>query len=563
MYKRLKQSFEQLGPVHAKVQGSIFAVFFATALIEAVFKVVSASVEGTITRAVVVAALISVIPWIVAMLLVALGWWLASLRFCLDLRLYYLVWLRVRSRRSLSLREEDIVDSFEGGKRPKFILARDLMRKHFWPRWVFAVTTLFGQAAVTQDTDIDEDDDRTCWKLSIDLAEAHYGIYSNQGKDFLQRRFLQRGPEPAADLRNTSHALQSFMSPDQVPGKHWAWNDAGPILPIRWASGGFLPIVHYLNDYWVLLFFRDRKPVGLNVPNGASEDLAELKDIRLLMMREFSEEVVVLTGPPAKGAETLQVVFQEEGEYKRFEHPEFARKQICLRKSADDLRIALRRERPRKVHLIPTPFKIETRWHDPVSGSIVRDSKGWVVYTVNPAECGIESMQLCWFDLYDEEYLLDGEYDISRFVLIRRPPVLLRLRYLRGIFEKEHSLGRWLDSGDSIDGKLLDDVPAEHCKIFDKDVEIRKERKKAIEAQLKDRISRRERENLEWELKEIVKDWLENYERPVLGSRTHGLQGNGVRARELRTMCPVTWKTLELAFEHNLFTALPSDGKPG
>jgi len=312
-----------------------------------------------------------------------------------------------------------------------------------------------------------------------------------------------------------------------------------------------LPLVRHHNSYWVLLFFRDINPVGLNVPNGASESEEEFTEVRHFMAREFSEEIVILNGPPQTGAMAFQPPFQSQGKFFDINNPPFANQHNELRRIADELFIGPD-QRGREVNLMDTPFEVNVRSNGR------HGNKRNVIFTINPAEFGIEVMQPCCFELQNSEYIIDGEYDISRQVLVRRLPILLRLTRLQQIFEScEGSLGEWILPESEIgkhlskshDGKLLPEISPRDCKVFDADVSLRHLRAGRI-------IQRTAKgENLDWELAHISK-WLERYEAAVLRIQSDGLRGKDSASRELRTLCPVTWKTLELGFSHGLFSEL-------
>ena len=55
----------------------------------------------------------------------------------------------------------------------------------------------------------------------------------------------------------------------------------------------------------------------------------------------------------------------------------------------------------------------------------------------------------------------------------------------------------------------------------------------------------------------MIRDWLDAYREAVTQINSRGLSGDSDADLSLRTLCPVTWKTLELAFAHRLFAHLP------
>lgn len=311
----------------------------------------------------------------------------------------------------------------------------------------------------------------------------------------------------------------------------------------------------YREVFWVLLSFRDISPVGLNASIGASETKEEYKDPQALIGREFCEEIVVLSGVPEKGAEVTQRDFMARDGFKRFLNPGFANQHAALRREDDEFVITPVRNPARRLKFLDTPFSVEITFH----GSNLEDTRETledVIYTINPAEFGIEIIKLVEFSVDDQEYIIDGEVNPSPRSLIRQIPILLKLNYLSDVFSKNGSLGILQRTGPSIDGKLMDEIPSEHCVVFDADVRLRKCRRDKILLDLATNVlDSSRRRNLEWELKRIV-GWLERWDEAIGAAKRDGLKGDAEPARELRTLCPVTWKALELAFAHKLFQPL-------
>ena len=67
-----------------------------------------------------------------------------------------------------------------------------------------------------------------------------------------------------------------------------------PELPLRWGSGGYLPIVLHRGLRYLVLSFRGIFPQGWNLAVGAAEGWEELLDVRRAMEREFREELLIL-----------------------------------------------------------------------------------------------------------------------------------------------------------------------------------------------------------------------------------------------------------------------------
>ena len=99
--------------------------------------------------------------------------------------------------------------------------------------------------------------------LTVDLRNESYGIYNNAGKRFLQQEIAS----DALDERLIKQAkrFHEALATGIMSEPEFVWHSYEGELPLRWASGGFLPIVCYKEKYWAALFFRDIYPVGLNL----------------------------------------------------------------------------------------------------------------------------------------------------------------------------------------------------------------------------------------------------------------------------------------------------------
>ncbi len=67
-----------------------------------------------------------------------------------------------------------------------------------------------------------------------------------------------------------------------------------PDYPLRYVSGGVLPLVRWNKQQCFLLFFRVGAPSGWNIANGGASDARELADPVITLKREFGEEVFLL-----------------------------------------------------------------------------------------------------------------------------------------------------------------------------------------------------------------------------------------------------------------------------
>ena len=368
---------------------------------------------------------------------------------------------------------------------PSFIKREHLERKNFWPHWVFSIVTIFDQRSLH--TNVEKINGIKTWTLEVDLRDESFGIYSNRGKRFLSSRFKS----VIDDYKELSQQTQDLFMPEAPFGVTPVIQ--GATLPLRWASGGFLSVVYYKEKYWVPLFFRDISPIGLNVANGATENKEEYKSLNRLISREFSEEMILLTSKPSTELEMTQVLFEvvlpskEGSTYQEYRAGDFVGTHAKLRQMHDRFCIYIpeddeKNTEKRRLHPLNTPFIVEVKYHLPDLHRDKTNRVEFVVPSINPRETGIETIWLCTFEMKKGEYLIDGEYDLARNYLIRQPVILLDLDFLEGIFSKTGGLGELVVNQEGFDDvKRLPNIPGDHFKLFDADVEFRKMRLKHLE----------------------------------------------------------------------------------
>ena len=114
--------------------------------------------------------------------------------------------------------------------------------------------------------------------------------------------------------------------------------------------------------------------------------------------------------------------------------------------------------------------------------------------------------------------------------------------YLKNVFEKQGSLGSNVPGTDS---KRLPPIAQEHFVVFDHDNDLRRLRLRDLEASIHSAHAK-DRENLVYE-RDRLKRWIGDYDEAF----SHLHQGEYVH-ESIRTLCPVTWKTLEIIFKHHI-----------
>jgi hypothetical protein len=171
-----------------------------------------------------------------------------------------------------------------------------------------------------------------------------------------------------------------------------------------------------------------------------------------------------------------------------------------------------------------------------------------VLFSINPAELGIEVIRPYRFELREGEWLMDGEILPSASsphpFLVRRPVILISLEFLK----RALSEGKCIDDSDFLGGKQLPEIPVGDYHVF-AELDSRWDRVRAIEETPRAGLPRLAIEALEQE-KKLITGWLEKYEKEIQEAQA-GTQP--LRAGPMTTLCPVSYKTLELAFKHHVF----------
>ena len=382
--------------------------------------------------------------------------------------------------------------------------------------------------------------------LKITLNCDEFAIFKNLGKDFL-REPLERG-----FLLKTSARVHEFLNSSTHSRERFSWfEDAckGHPVPLRWPSGGVLPIAHQDGHDWAVLFFRDFLPGGWNLANGASEEEIELTNIERLVQRESSEEIVLLSGQPAPHQDVMQFAFDfgrsPDLEFRHFF--EFAQTHQHLRDLHDRTRIQLRASYRRKLREIETRFAVEVTQGDKVA---TYDN---IIFSINPTELGIELIRLYQFEVANNEWILDGEVVLSRRAdtpwLARRPVMLLEIDYLKELFGENGPLCEKSTWDLAPEGRMLPVPPPDKFRLFlnlqsNDDIDFRKRR---LQETAQDRKATRDERN-------YITKWLHDFYSAFLEASKGELKDP-----RLRTLCPVTWKTLETAFRHGFLPVKPSE----
>jgi hypothetical protein len=436
-------------------------------------------------------------------------------------------------------RRSKIIQAMSYKNKPVLIRREHLMEKSFWPQWAFAVTLLFDKLKITRYQE------KVRFRLEVDLCDQSYGIYNNAGKLFLRKTFL----DERFKLRciKKSEKIENFIKSEKTLQNELII-DLGD-TPIRWASGGILPIARWNGRYWYVLYFRDIYPVGLNIANGASEAKEEYKNLYSLIYREFSEELILLNDEPNPGDRppVKQKLFRfpfrplPEKTSSRIRNGEFLIKHKQLRKEHDNFLIAF--DEGPEIRPVTTPFEVRITYHDTNLRDVLHHDVSNVIFNVNPTEFGIEVLLVSTFEMDDEDYLMDGEIWEIGPALVRQPIILLSCDYIQQVFNETKTLGTYIEVAPHLNCKCLEKIPLSEYKIFDKDVDFLRRRLDLLEKDNKTKNSP--------EVKRY-RTWLENYEELFKTIRDSRCDLISDKHRPLTILCPVTWKTLEMICHFNL-----------
>jgi hypothetical protein len=122
-------------------------------------------------------------------------------------------------------------------------------------------------------------------RLLVEIKGAMSSIRDVHGKEALFEFVKKTGPNDREEL---AKRLADFRKDPR--SREYAFDCSGH--PLRYANGGVLPIVRLEGRDYFWLFYRDIFPIGWNIANGASDNVAEMLDPMRIVQREFGEEVL-------------------------------------------------------------------------------------------------------------------------------------------------------------------------------------------------------------------------------------------------------------------------------
>jgi hypothetical protein len=247
-------------------------------------------------------------------------------------------------------------------------------------------------------------------EVTVDRAGVTEGVHTGPARNALWATWLGIGERRAAAEAWDAwyQACLTGAEPGPTP--------SSPMVPLRWAAGGVLPLTRWRGRPWVPVFFRDIPPYGWVLPLGATDPDDDLQDPSAFAVREALEELMVVGGEPSRGALlAVRPLLVDDGDGLA----------ATLARSASALAapVALRLERDGLVLSdARTPRKgdptLPGLWAEPVPTRTDLEVKGPdgaarrhrdVLVSIGPLDLGIDVVRVLRLDLDDGDTILDGE----------------------------------------------------------------------------------------------------------------------------------------------------------
>jgi hypothetical protein len=272
-------------------------------------------------------------------------------------------------------------------------------------------------------------------EVTVDRRGVQDAVYNTAGKNRLCREVLH------GDRLEMARRLDGDIHLYLLEASDGSWFEIPTSeIPLRWASGGVLPVVSWRGGVWSPFFFRDIPPVGWNIAVGSTEAEAELIRPVSFGLREFVEETIVLPLAPGRGrelaAKTFPYIMRDDGEQFR-EALDSVNRHLHIRSREDHLKLPpfpegeVPHERAIETSSSPTRTRLRIR---SVDGEVeVSD----VQICFNLLELGIEVVSIVRYALAEDDYILDGEMLTpagGRVELVRMPVAMISHAYLEKMF---------------------------------------------------------------------------------------------------------------------------------
>ena len=365
-------------------------------------------------------------------------------------------------------------------------------------------------------------------RVVIGRDKVTLGVYTTEGKQRLSEQ-LFAGEEQLEKALQTDRTLDRFLRGEVAFS---TYKQQLTDIPLRWGSGGVLPVVQWKKRAWTPFFFRDIEPFGWNIPLGATKASDDLNDPWTFLLREFLEEVLVLDGPPT-GAGVGSKVFTFDrllSEKEASQAAMFAQEHIQQRLEKDGIVINGNPGNTDKSRTIPVDLvNTGTEIRIGLKGQYTETRN--VLVCINVLELGIEVVKVMEFKLHDADYLIDGEIAQlpSGPELVRMPVALISHDYLRRAFSPGKELTYVGGMRPSVQAP---DLPGREIHVFPFDAVRRR------------MIATGAEDGTEWE-KQRYEEWMERF-----GSHFFDDDGNPSTERPSRLFTPSAAKLLSYYFAY-------------
>jgi hypothetical protein len=398
---------------------------------------------------------------------------------------------------------------------PYMFLANRKWRKH-WPPRAFLIALLYDTVHLRIESE------RLC--LEVKYPDDPYCIFNVAGKDFLYYKYP---PKNYYSIEGKARKFFEHQKDTELPLSE---------APLRWASAGALVVATYKHRRWIMLFYRDIHPKGWNIANGGSHDKKEWQDIDWLANRECTEETILIKECITKETRSCTFIalrilsnnleWQVEADKFTCDFLKLRRRDNLIIEKHPDVADS------HKIPQLGTRYKISgVSTVEPIAAHQIRvnnELKPNFVFSLNMREHGIEAIKIFELNMDEAEanYVLNGEIIEDQSRLLKTPVMLLSLNYLNKIMPKlvENSP---IDAESFEDCKILPGIP----------------------------FGRKAREGDDYKDCDFILfdyDVRNNRDKSIRDGFTEIINEGKIASPEFKTLCPVTWKTLQMCLEQNI-----------
>jgi hypothetical protein len=229
--------------------------------------------------------------------------------------------------------------------------------------------------------------------LKVSFDDETPACWNRAGREDL-KKYLFENTEKIAGYQEQ---LDNLLLDERLD--RFEFND--PDFVFRWASAGALPIVRLGNEEYYCLFYREIRPIGWNIANGACDTSSELLDPLQTLERELCEELIILD-PKKRDWYVL-----ERGDPDSLDRPEFRAVRLIL----EDLKRKRIWDRGAGVHQLETALK----WFNgPDIATIngpdkVHHTVAGCYLNINAEDFGIELDRVVKINVSEDALIFDGE----------------------------------------------------------------------------------------------------------------------------------------------------------